>query len=83
VNNFPVVLYTILATHSRSDHVTHTVRVFTSVENAESLLPRTKSSHDYDCTWNYSICVYDRPVTDVDPESVDPEYINNYPYSGL
>jgi hypothetical protein len=79
----PLVLYTIRARPSRSDHCEHTVGYFTTVENAQRLLPH--SGHSYDdednCTWVYTIEVYSGSGT-IDPETVDPLSLPHFPYRG-
>lgn len=76
----PSLLYTIRANPSRSDHCSHTVGIFTTVENAQRLIPHNGKSYDDNCTWHYTIEV--RSPHDFDPETVDPPSLRNFPYTG-
>lgn len=80
-------LYEIVATPSRSDHITHTVAYFTTFEMAQTAIGHPNgSAHSYDpddkCGWNYIIVKRSR-------DKVEPYWLtqlnalpSHFPYNG-
>lgn len=74
--------YSITATPSKSNHVTHTVATFDSYDECKKHLRNESYDPDDACTWTYSIAVREKKdLSDNELEELGkiPSY---YPYTG-
>lgn len=80
LQQLPQQLYTIKAIPNDRCRSKYKIGVFTSFNKANKLIPRGGFSYDDYIKWDYLIVTYKGNRNNLDPETVDPSSLSDFPY---